>query len=137
MSHSHPGSRHGVSVPSLNLPDALFFSRDFHDDSTNGLQSRTRKWLFAFTTSMFALSTLYWILSVVFTFLLVDSLNNSIRACYGRDNAFLCILREIAALHIQAANWLSMFDDILLVNVSAVQYKVPASYRRVICKRPS
>jgi len=42
---------------------------------------------------MFALSTLYWILSVVFTFRLGDLLSNSIRACYGMDddNASLCL----------------------------------------------
>jgi len=67
---------------------------------------------------------MYWILSVVFTSLLVDSFNNSIAACFGSDNASVCLTHEVAASvgKLPAAVLLSMFDDILLINVSTVQY---------------
>jgi len=65
---------------------------------------------------MFALNTVYWILSVVFTFLQVDSWNNVVTACYGSDNAFLCIVREVDASRTPAAAWLLFFTNILLVN---------------------
>jgi hypothetical protein len=72
---------------------------------------------------MFALSTLYWIFSVVFTFRLGDRLSNSIKACYGtvEDKASLCLLEEFASARISPTALLAMFDDVLLVNVSTVQ----------------
>ena len=124
MSFFQRHSRHGVRDSSQNLPLADFFSRSSHDgNSTNGLQSRSRKWLLAFTTSMFALSTLYWVLSVVFTFRLGDMLSNSIRACYGmvEDKASLCLLKEFASSRVSPTALLAMFDDVLFVNVSRVQ----------------
>jgi hypothetical protein len=81
---------------------------------------------------MFALNTVYWVLSVVFTFLQVDSWNNIVTACYGSDNAFLCIVREVDASRMPTAAWLLFFENILLVNVSTVQYRVPASYPHVM-----
>jgi len=61
---------------------------------TNGIRSRSRKWLLAMTTMMFALSTMYWILSVVITFLVIDTY----------------IGTRIAP------DWLPMFSAILLIN---------------------
>jgi hypothetical protein len=92
------------------------------------------------TSSVFALSTVYWILSVVFTFIYIDSLNNMATACYGDDdlNASSCLLQKTVTTpaSIRAAAWLKMLDDILLVNVSTVQYRVPASYTRIIRRHP-
>ena len=86
------------------------------------LRSPSRKWLFAMTTSMFASSTVYWIHSVVFTFIAIDLLNNSVGACYGGDpNAFSCLVNKLADFHMPTESWLAMFDDILLINVSTVQ----------------
>jgi len=70
---------------------------------------------------MFALSTMYWISSVVLIFRHIDLLNNSIRACYGRDNDNLCLARELSAVRVPPAALLAMFDSILLINVSTVQ----------------
>jgi hypothetical protein len=81
---------------------------------------------------MFALTTVYWIVSVVFTFLQIDSWNNVFTACYGSDNAFRCIVREADAIRVPAAPWLVFFEDILFINVSTVQYRVPASYPHLI-----
>ena len=66
---------------------------------------------------------MHWILSVVFISLLVDSFNNSIATCFGSDNATVCLTYEVAASvgKLPAAVLLSMFDDILLINVSTVQ----------------
>jgi hypothetical protein len=132
--HSHRGSRHDVRDP-YQVCLTPFSQGIF---STNGLKSRSRKWLLAITIFAFALSTMYWILSVVFTFLLVDSFNNSIAACFGSDNATVCLTHEIAASvgKLPAAVLLSMFDDVLLINVSTVQYRVPASCPRVTRKDP-
>jgi len=81
---------------------------------------------------------MYWILSVVFTSLLVDSFNNSIAACFGSDNASVCLIHEAAVnIHkLPAALLLSMFDDVILVNVSAVQCRVPtiASPASILCE---
>jgi hypothetical protein len=76
---------------------------------------------------MFALLTVYWVLSVVFTFLDIDSWNNIIKACYG---GAVCTPR------MPAAPLLPMFDDILLVNVSTVQYTAPASYLTLSTSSP-
>jgi hypothetical protein len=84
------------------------------------------------TTSMFALSTVHWIIIIVFTVLLIGKLNNSIRTCYGSDNDDFCLVREVVNLPIQAAPWMEMFDDILFVNVSTVQST--ASYPYIIRK---
>jgi len=87
-----------------------------HAMVTNGFQSRARKWLFAITTSMFALTTMYWIVCVVFTFLEVDLWNTIVTACYGSDNALSCIAHKVQASHIPIGTWLAMFSDILFVN---------------------
>jgi hypothetical protein len=136
VSCSNRGSHHGVSDSSLNLLD--FFSKTFHDgNSTNGLQSRPRKWLLAFITSMFALSTMYWISFVVLIFRYIDLVNNCIRACYGRDNDDHCLARVLLTghWHVPPQAWLAMIDSILLVNVSTVQIQ-SASCPRIICKHP-
>jgi hypothetical protein len=85
---------------------------------------------------MFALMTVYWILCVVFTFLLIDVWDNIVTACYGSDNALICIVNEVHANHIPMGTWIAMFTDILLVNVSTAQYRVPASYSHIIHKHP-
>jgi uncharacterized RDD family membrane protein YckC len=79
-------------------------------NSANGLQSRARKWLLAMTMAMFGLSTVYWILSVIVTFLVLDS------------DAWFTGIRGPQI-------WLPMFSTILLINVSTVQFRIlPASY---------
>jgi len=60
-----------------------------------GIQSRSRKLLFAMATIMFTLSTMYWILSVVITFLVFRS---------AFDPTY------------DAPDWLTLFSAILLVN---------------------
>jgi hypothetical protein len=85
---------------------------------------------------MFALTTMYWILCVVFTFLEVDLWNTIVTACYGSDNALSCVVNKVQANHMPIGTWLAMFYDILFVNVSAVQYRVPASYPHTIRKHP-
>jgi hypothetical protein len=67
---------------------------------------------------MFALMTMYWILSIIFTFLVNDSLNNSVTACYGSDDASLCLVRMVGGPGIPLGTWLEVFSDTLLVNVS-------------------
>jgi cell division protein FtsW (lipid II flippase) len=52
------------------------------------------------TTTMFVLSTMFWIASVVITFLIINVYNGSSRN--------------------SSNNWLPMFSAILLVNVSTV-----------------
>jgi hypothetical protein len=64
---------------------------------------------------MFALSTVYWISSVVFTFQLICA---SVATCYGVDGAADRPLNE-GILGLQ--DGLVMLSSILLVNVSAVQ----------------
>lgn|SRR6266850_1807837 len=84
----------------------------FEWDSTNGLQSRARKWLFTVIMTMFVLSTVYWILSVTVTFLVLDLVSDA-RSTGVRGPQI----------------WLPMFSTILLVNVSTVQFRIlPASY---------
>jgi hypothetical protein len=80
---------------------------------------------------MFALMTVYWILCVVFTLLLIDVWDNIFTACYGSDNALSCLVHKVEANHIPMGTWMAMFADILLVNVSTVQYRVPASYSHI------
>src|SRR5579863_1691440 len=104
MSLSHLDSCHGVSDPLSISPDA-FSQGTFGRNSTNGLQSRSRKWLLAMIMTMFALSTVYWILSVVVTFLVLDHT----RPTGTRGSPI----------------WLPMFSTILLVNVSTVQNTQP------------
>jgi len=88
-----------------------------HAMVTNGLQSRPRKWLLAIITSMFALTTMYWIVSIVFTFLKIDLWNTIVTTCYGSQNAYSCIVREADTNHIlMTTHWLEMFYDILFVN---------------------
>jgi len=61
--------------------------------------------------------------------------NNSIAACFGSDNASVCLTHEVAASvgKLPAAVLLSMFDDILLT--TSVQYRAPASCPHIIRKR--
>ena len=99
VSCSHLDSCYGVSDPSFIFPDT-FSQRIFGWNSTNGLQSRSRKWLLAMILTMFVLSTVYWILSVVVTFLVLDARSTGTRG---------------------PPIWLPMFSTILLVNVSIVQ----------------
>ena len=125
---SYGGPRHGVSHSSQRLPD---ISLNFHDgnDSANGLQNRSRKWLLAFISSMFALSTMYWIACVVLVFQHIDLMNNCIRACYGRDTDDFCLDRQFLTLAgVAPADLLGMFDCIFLVNVSTVKYRVACAH---------
>jgi hypothetical protein len=70
---------------------------------------------------MFALTTMYWIASVVFTFLKLDLWNTTVTTCYGSPNAHSCVVREADTNHIlMTTHWLEMFYDILFVNVSTV-----------------
>jgi hypothetical protein len=69
---------------------------------------------------MFALSTIYWISSVLIVFRHIDLMNNSIRVCYGRDTDDLCLLLEVSTGGVAPAALLAMFDCIFLVNVSTV-----------------
>ena len=47
-------------------------------------------------------------------------MNNSIRACYGRDIDEFCLIRQLLPLDVAAESLLLMFDNIFLVNVSTV-----------------
>jgi chaperone required for assembly of F1-ATPase len=72
--------------------------------------------------------TLHWIISVVFTLLLMDSSNDVTTACYGSDNAFHCLISKIQETYIPVVNWLAVFNNMLFVNVSTVHHSVlPAS----------
>ena len=87
---------------------------------------------------MFALTTICWIGFVVFALLKVDLSNTIVTSCYGSHNPFSCVTREMEAnLVVMTAIWPAMFVDILFINVSTVQYKVPASYPHTICKHTS
>jgi len=83
---------------------------------TNGLQSRARKCLLVTITFLFTFITAYWIFSVVFTFLSIDTFNTALTACYGSQNAFACLFRDLSDVHLPASAWLTMFVDALLVN---------------------
>ena len=121
MSLSHRGSCHDVRDPSRNLPDTLFFLKGF-------FVTKQRQWIPKSSTEM---ATRHHHLHVRVDdgvlgpfhrvhLLVVDSLNSSVAACYGSDDASFCLIDKLAALRIPAAACLSMFGDILLVNVSAV-----------------
>jgi hypothetical protein len=87
---------------------------------------------------MFTLTTMYWIASVIFTFLKFDLWNKTVTTCYGNPNTLSCIEREEDTNHIVlTTHWLEMFYDILFVNVSTVPYRVPASYADLIRKHLS
>jgi hypothetical protein len=80
---------------------------------------------------MLAPMTVYWITTVVFTLQDVDVGNNAATVCYGRDNAYSCLSHEFQPKDtkgIPTSEWLGMFFNILLINVSTVQYRAPASY---------
>jgi hypothetical protein len=64
--------------------------------------------------------TMYWILSIIFTFLVNDSLNNSVAACYGSDDASSCLVGMVGGPGIPLGTWMEVFSDTLLVNVSIV-----------------
>jgi len=64
-----------------------------------GFRTRSRVWLFVMTMIMFVLSTVYWVLSVIVTFLVI--------------NAWFSKLDP--ATH-DPPNWLPMFNAIILVN---------------------
>ena len=77
---------------------------------------------------MFALSTLYWSLSVVLTFIVM--------ACYDSAGNYCGVHTELAGIHKPATGLLAMFSSILLINVSIVQHRVPASYPHIIRNIP-
>jgi hypothetical protein len=77
---------------------------------------------------MFALSTGEWIFSVVDTFIVVDSWDSNITACYGSNDAASCLVRRLDVVLASSNPWLWLFDNILLVNVSTVQCRAPALY---------
>jgi hypothetical protein len=90
---------------------------------------------------MFATMTVFWILNVVTTFSVIDSLNdveNIVIACYGSDNASLCVEHEVMVFRAsqRATVWLAMCLDIFLVNVSSAWHRVPV-YPHIIRKHPS
>jgi hypothetical protein len=87
---------------------------------------------------MFALMTVYWIVSVVVTFLQAESWNNIVTACFGSDSTFFCVVRELQTnpVLVPGAVWLVMSENILFVNVSTVHYRVPPSYPHIIGKHP-
>jgi len=63
LSPSHLDLHHGVRYLPSNPPD---FSQGISRcNSTKGLQSRSRKWLFAMTIIMFVLSSAHWIMTTV------------------------------------------------------------------------
>jgi len=66
---------------------------------SKGLKARSRAWLFIMTMIMFGLSTVYWILSVIITFLVIDAWFSSLDP----------------ATH-NPPNWLPMFNAIILIN---------------------
>ena len=67
---------------------------------------------------MFALSTIYWIASVVLIFRHMDYIDNGIKTCYGRDINDLCINHELSTERRPPAALLAMMDSIFYVNVS-------------------
>src|SRR6266850_1136349 len=80
----------------------LFFLTEYSPwHSTNELQSRARKWLLALTTFVFALSTVYWILSIVFTFTLLDVFGSTVTGCFGSDDAVSCLIPKLELLDLQ------------------------------------
>ncbi|KAI9508219.1 hypothetical protein F5148DRAFT_980146 [Russula earlei] len=66
---------------------------------SKGLKVRSRKLLFGMTTIMFVLSSIYWISSVVVTFMVIDAW-----------------FSELDPATHQAPDWLPMFSAVLLVN---------------------
>jgi len=58
----------------------------------------------------------HWIISVVFTFLSVDSCNDATTACFGSDSAFDCLLSSMPETCLPMTNWLVMFGNMLFVN---------------------
>jgi hypothetical protein len=77
---------------------------------------------------MFALSSMYWIASVVVTFRHIDLMNNCIRACYGMDTDDFCLERQLltgVGSGVAPIALLEIFDTIFLVNVSTVKYRAP------------
>jgi hypothetical protein len=81
---------------------------------------------------MFALSTAYWILSVVLTFGLADSWGGGLRVCYDQVRASACIAHVLA--HRPRGVHLPIFDDTILINVSIIHHRVLASYHYIIRK---
>jgi hypothetical protein len=136
VSYSHRGSTYGVRDLSHHLSDIQIFSKNFRNgtNSTNGLRSRARKWLLAITASMFALSTGEWIFSVVDTFMVVDSWNSNITACYGNNDAASCLVRRLNVVLASSDLWLWLIDNILFVNVSTAQHRAPALYPHITHK---
>jgi len=66
---------------------------------TKELHTRSRKWLFGMAITMFALSSMYWIMSVVVTFIVIDVWHSQ----------FDPVTRN-------PPDWLPMFSALLLVN---------------------
>jgi hypothetical protein len=115
----------------------LFLTEISPSNSTNGLQSRARKWLFALITFIFALSTLHWIISVVLTFRFLDSWSSAVTGCFGSDDAVSCFITEISdSKFLTLMNWLVMSNHILLINVSTALHRVPAEYPHLLRSIP-
>jgi hypothetical protein len=68
--------------------------------------------------------TVHWIISVVFTFLAMDSSNDATTVCYGSDNASDCIQNKVLETLIPIMDWLNMVTNLLYVNVSTVHHAV-------------
>ena len=97
-------------------------------DSTNGLQSRARKWLVALTTFVFALSTVYWILSVVFTFSSLDTFGSTVAGCFKSNDAASCLTPKLELLESELRTPVPAMLGILYINVSIVLCRVLAQY---------
>ena len=137
MSLSHRCSRHSVRHPSPNLPDALDLTKFSPSNSTNGFQSRARKWLLALSTFIFALSTMHCIFSIVFTFTILEVWSSAVTGCLGSDDAVSCFITKISGSEfLTTLNWSVMFDGILLINVSTALHRVPAEYPHLLRSIP-
>jgi hypothetical protein len=82
--------------------------------------------------------TIYWISSVIFTILLVNSLNNSVMACHASDDSPICIHSQAQAIGVPSIAGLAVVTSILFINVSNVQRRgtVVASELHIIRKHP-
>jgi uncharacterized membrane protein YgcG len=114
----------------------LFFSREFSPwNSTSGLRSQARKWLLVLTTFAFALSTVNWVLSVVVTFMALDSFGSAVTECFGSDTVS-CLIPKVESI-IQVASWEAISSNVNFINVSTVLCRVLAEYPHLIRKHSS
>jgi hypothetical protein len=88
-------------------------------------------------TSMFALSTVYWILSLVVTFLVLNMWQGMLDTCYNTVSACYSGLRAPTMLSFldSPAYWVQLFSAILLINVSTSTVQCSAEYRLCIQSR--